>query len=536
MNRYSLLALSVSAGLLSGFAWSDWCPGLVMLVAFVPFLLIGEHICRNPERYSAASYFSYLLPGFVIFSILTLGWIRVVSISAAIFVILTGSLLMTFTVWLAHIIRIKTGETPGFVSLIAFWLTLELICLKVNILSPWINLGNGLAKNIRFIQWYEITGVPGGTLWILASNLLLSKFITARLRPGGRGSGLMAGWLVVIIIPSVLSLARFRTIEPSVPQPEEVVVVQPDYDPFTRKFTVPFDEQLETALGMADRAASVKTRWFVLPETTVDDPVNENDLNRNKYITMVREFIARYPSSAMIIGMVTFNDKSPPGGVTASSYNETDPLHELREYYNSALMIDTGDAVGIYHKSKLVPGFERVYSSIPARLLRKFLPELGGTEWGFEPQKERSCFVRSDTNAAYVAPVICYESVFGQFVAAYVKKGARSIFVITNDGWWKNTNGYKHHFWYSSVRAIETRRPVIRSANTGISGIIDIRGKVISKSGWWVPAVIKGYITPETRITPYVRYGDYILRFGVGISILMLLTVFVYFPYKDKMQ
>ncbi len=106
---------------------------------------------------------------------MTLGWVRAVSILAAICVILMASLLMSFTLWLAHIIRLKAGTISGSVSFIAFWLTLELLCLNMDILSPWVNLGNGLSKDILFIQWYEVTGSAGGTLWILLSNLFIVR-------------------------------------------------------------------------------------------------------------------------------------------------------------------------------------------------------------------------------------------------------------------------------------------------------------------------------------------------------------------------
>jgi apolipoprotein N-acyltransferase len=117
-----------------------------------------------------------------------------------------------------------------------------------------------------------------------------------------------------------------------------------------------------------------------------------------------------------------------------------------------------------------------------------------------------------------------------------VEKGAEAIFVITNDGWWKNTNGYKQHFSLSSVRAIETRRPVVRSANTGISAFIDMRGKVVQKSSWWVPSILKGTIVPENRITPYVKYGDYLMYMACVITILILLMVFIWQPFRDNLR
>ena len=109
-----------------------------------------------------------------------------------------------------------------------------------------------------------------------------------------------------------------------------------------------------------------------------------------------------------------------------------------------------------------------------------------------------------------------------------------AIFIITNDGWWKSTNGYKQHLSFASLRAIETRRPVARAANTGISCIIDFRGNRIKETEWWKQTVIKGEIFPETRITPYVKYGDYLLRISSLISVSILLVVFIAIPFRKK--
>jgi apolipoprotein N-acyltransferase len=119
-------------------------------------------------------------------------------------------------------------------------------------------------------------------------------------------------------------------------------------------------------------------------------------------------------------------------------------------------------------------------------------------------------------------------------VTDYVKKGAEAIFIITNDGWWKNTNGYKQHLYYASLRAIETRRPVVRAANTGVSSLIDIRGNRTYETGWWTRAIIKGEIYPETRITTYVKYGDSLLVGSLFISGIIIFIVFIAFPIRKK--
>jgi apolipoprotein N-acyltransferase len=121
-------------------------------------------------------------------------------------------------------------------------------------------------------------------------------------------------------------------------------------------------------------------------------------------------------------------------------------------------------------------------------------------------------------------------------VTEYVKNGAQALFIITNDGWWKNTNGYKHHLAYASLRAIETRRPIARSANTGVSCLIDIRGSRTVESGWWTRTVLKGEIYPETRMTFYVKYGDYLMRISLVISVIILLIIFIALPLREKLR
>jgi apolipoprotein N-acyltransferase len=138
--------------------------------------------------------------------------------------------------------------------------------------------------------------------------------------------------------------------------------------------------------------------------------------------------------------------------------------------------------------------------------MKKFVINLGGTSGGLGKDKEPSNF--TDVNKVQYAPVICYESVFGEYVTDYVKKGANVICIITNDAWWGNTAGYKQHFEYAKLRAIENRRYVARSANTGISGFIDDEGKTIQKTKWNEEIAINGKVKVNYEITFYTKYGD----------------------------
>jgi apolipoprotein N-acyltransferase len=526
-----LVLLSASGGLLAGLAWTSWFPGLILLVALVPFFLTENYIFENQEKYRANAYFLYILPGTIIFNVITVGWVRAASVPAVITVITGMSFLMSFILWLGHIVRIRTGIITASIAIISLWLAFELLSLSFALLSPWINLGNGLAKDILFIQWYEVTGVSGGTLWILLSNLFLTLFIVNSLRREKSKNIFLWIWAAIVIIPSALSVTRFYTIKSGNEEGNEVVIIQPNIDPYSEKFSIPFKDQLNKTLDMASEVITDTTSWLLTPETTVDDPVNEQDTDSNKYIIALSEFAGQHPGLSIISGLVSFRLYYPANEPPSNSARKIDSSGFWYDHFNSAFMIDPSGVKSIYHKSKLVPGIEMQFSSGLGRLISKIVPYLGGTKWGYGIQKEKTCFIHPYTGQI-AAPIICYESVFGDYVAEYVRKGANALFIITNDGWWKNTAGYKQHLSYASLRAIETRRQVARCANTGISCIIDIRGKRTVETEWWTEDILRGNVSSETRLTPYVRYGDCILRLSAFLSILILAYVFVALPVR----
>ncbi len=132
-----------------------------------------------------------------------------------------------------------------------------------------------------------------------------------------------------------------------------------------------------------------------------------------------------------------------------------------------------------------------------------------------------------------VAPLICYESVYGEFCGNFVKQGANLLFIITNDGWWGNTPGHKQHFSMARLRAIELRRSIARSANTGISCFIDQRGDVYQQTEYWVPAVIRQDVNLNNEMTFYARMGDYIGRISVFLAVVFILIAIV-FSIRNK--
>ncbi|MBQ1939578.1 MAG: apolipoprotein N-acyltransferase, partial [Alistipes sp.] len=136
-----------------------------------------------------------------------------------------------------------------------------------------------------------------------------------------------------------------------------------------------------------------------------------------------------------------------------------------------------------------------------------------------------------DHRGVKIGPAICYEGVYGNFYGDHVRRGASLMAILSNDGWWGDTPGYKHLFTLSRLRAIEHRRSVARSANTGRSGFINGRGDVSSTLGWEERGVLTEEVALNHRMTFYTRYGDYLGRIA---GYLLLLCVLYFVAYRIK--
>ena len=176
----------------------------------------------------------------------------------------------------------------------------------------------------------------------------------------------------------------------------------------------------------------------------------------------------------------------------------------------------------------LVPGVETLPWFL--KFIDTWFEKFGGTTAGYAKQKQRSVL---PANGGYkIAPAICYESIYGEFMSDYISNGANIICIITNDGWWGNTPGHKQHMNYARLRAIETRKWVARSANTGISCFIDPYGTVFDAQPWDTAAAIKMHIPVDNRETFFVRHGDILSRVTVLLSTLFITLMLVLWMIK----
>jgi apolipoprotein N-acyltransferase len=330
-----------------------------------------------------------------------------------------------------------------------------------------------------------------------------------------------------------VSLVRFLTYQDQGTR-VEVVIVQPNIDPYGRKFTEDPMVQLDTMLALAERAITPRTRLVVMPETALQEEATldlrsaqpvlhglwENDLGASASAARLRAFQRQHPKAALITGMSSAHlfrtgEELP---VTAREVQGTGLWYEA---YNAALFLPTDGSLHHYHKSKLVAGVEMMPFEALLGKLSALSVDLGGVSGSLGTQRERSV-LRDASSGIAVVPAICYESVFGDHVGAHVRNGGNLIAIITNDGWWGDSPGPVQHLTFASLRAIEQRRSIARSANTGISCWVDQRGVIHDATAWWTPTAFRADIALNEGLTLYARTGDLLGQLATLLLVVLL--------------
>jgi len=527
MKRYQLIALSVLSGLVLSAGWPARGFPVLLFIGIVPLLFVEDYLLlrRDDHRFSAFSAFLYAFPAFLVWNVLTTWWIYNSTDVGAILAFLLNSTFMSIVFLLFHVTRrsLKNSDR-GYIVIIAYWMTFEFIHLRWEISWPWLNLGNGFDGWYKWIQWYEWTGTFGGTLWILAVNILFFKIIKSfiqwrRWTPGLiRSSVLTAG---LIILPVIVSLILYSSYHEK-SDPVDVVVVQPNLDPYSEQYGLDPGVVTKRVLELTEEKTDSAVAFVVCPESAIQDiPLYEDRIKFSRSYRLIMNYIKKFPDMHFVIGASTYRifKKNEPLTHTARKFADTSLYYDA---YNTAILINPDSSFQLYHKSRLTPGVEIMPYSQYLKFLEKMAIDLGGTVGSLGTDKERRPFSIPSLHLK-VAPVICYESAYGEFCARFVRNGANLFFIITNDGWWGDTPGHRQHLTFASLRAIETRRSIARSANTGISAFINQRGDIMQPTPYWVQAVIRQDINANSGETFYVKYGDYLGRIAVFLTVIFLL-------------
>ena len=517
------LILSTLSGGVLGVGFPDIIPiPFLMFVGFVPLLIIEKEISEHFDKARRGKVLRYAFHAFVIWNVMSTYWVTNTALVAGIVAIWANAFLMTLPILLFHTTK-KLMPKVGYLAFIAYWLTFEYGHLQWELTWPWLTIGNSFAEYPSLVQWYEYTGVFGGGLWIIGLNVLFFFLYNAYqqkqpLRP------LIIRISLLIALPVIISLVMYVTYKEKGAK-KQVIVVQPNFEPHYEKFSIPETQQIDRFLSLADGLIDDETEYIVYPETSFG-LVRINTLNQYRSIRRIREYYKNYEGLKLVTGIdayYVFQEGEPHSSAVREQKKSANPF--FYEVVNAAIQIEMGEEeVPLYRKSKLVPGPEIFPYKDILFFFEPVVERLDGTTAGVATQEKREVLA---SEAGNVAPVICYESVFGEYVTAYIQEGGQAIFIMTNDGWWDNTAGHRQHLYFASLRAIETRRSIARSANTGISAFINQRGDIQETIKYGIPGAIKQEILFDDTQTFYVKWGDIIARIALFTSLILLLNSFV---------
>lgn len=488
--------------------------GCLALIGFIPLLCADKIASDNHVRLFWLMYYAF----FLAWNLVTTFWVCNATVGGGLFASFANALQMALVFGLFRISKRRFKGVLPYIFLAVTWIAWERYYLtSAQISWPWLVLGNAFATSTGCVQWYEYTGTLGGSLLVWASNLGIFGLMIAL----GDGRyfekwnikariAAPAALAILIIGPLAGSLVLFYKTEETSAESLQCLVIQPNIDPYNKFEFLTQEEQNEILVDMIDSSLSdtLTPTLILAPETFTGDVV-VNDIPSSRTWQTMLGALQRHPNANLLFGA------SSHEYITASerpSYTARVVGKGLwRESHNSALMMDPSGETSIFHKSKLVVGVEM--TPYP-KFFTKIDDRLGGVMGRDIGQKEVSllCFKPQEGAEVPLGCAVCYESIYGEYCTEYVRKGARALAVITNDAWWGDTPGYVQHCSYSRLRAIETRRDIVRCANTGISCFIDQKGRITSKTDWWKKQTLLGTVNLNDKVTFFVRYGDIVGR------------------------
>ena len=524
-QRKRWFLLSTVSGLLLAVGFPPLPFPLVLFAAFVPALIVQQEIEASDCSRKMNLQFHYIYHSFMVWNLLTTFWVSNSALVPSIAAFTLNSLFMAVP-WIGMIRIGKRFPQLQLPSFIVFWLCWEWIHLNWEISWPWLTLGNAFASQISLIQWYEYTGVFGGGLWILLVNVLIfdlwknknnitvqetrKKLITIAL---------------VVSVPILCSIMIYSTYEEQ-GEEIEVAIIQPNYEPHFEKFEIPEQEQFSRFVRLTKAAVGPNTKYILWPETSLANitPLNVDQLTDDELIQQIKDSLPQLQTATLVTGMTSikyYREGEPLGPAARQSRHNRNNHYEI---HNCAIQIKDSADIPIYYKSKLVPGPEIFPYKKLLPFMKPIIDKMGGTAAGLATQKDREAF---ESNGNKIAPVICYESIYGDFMRGYFNAGAQAIFIMTNDGWWDNTLGYIQHCYIGALRAIEFRKSIARSANSGISCTIDQMGRIQHATSYSVEATVTASIKFNSVSTIYHRVGDIIAYLSVLMTLLLIIYSFV---------
>lgn len=484
--------LALLSGILVGLSYPPLHLGFFAWFGFIPLI----HIWLNTKPGQAAklAFLASITTNFI-----SLHWIGFNSGAGflPVFASLVGAILYLGIFWsvLGYFVSfMQERSSKGLIVLPFAWVTMELIRSLGALGFPWINLGLTQTEYLSLIQIADITGSYGISFWVVLINI---GFYLTIISKDKRKHFILTSLIFVLVFG--FGLIRINIINVVNTEPVSIAITQPNINPDEKWDPESREENFELMHGLLDSALNLNPDLVLWPESAVPAYLRLSNYRRRP----ITEKLAKYNISLLSGTVDRIIDK----------YGE-------KIYYNSTIFIKPDGSTKMYNKVHLVPFAEYIPLSEKFPSLKK----LNFGQGNFSHGTEYTIF---ELDSIKFSNIICYESSMPKTVRRFVKNGAQFITIQANDGWLGNSAGPYQHFELAKLRAIENRVPIVRCANTGISGVIDPIGIVQHKIPLGMKSIITVDILPAQNLTFYTKYGEVFAILCIIISLIIFTSVWI---------
>ncbi|MBN2384215.1 apolipoprotein N-acyltransferase [bacterium] len=389
------------------------------------------------------------------------------------------------------------------------WVLLEYIRTYMISGFPWNLLGYTLYRQPLLIQIADLVGVYGLSFLIVIVNCLIFDLFFGE---WARRTKIIVFALVLALVLMTVGYGQFRLHDNQEADEVKVCLIQGNYRQEEKWAPHMKQTTLETYLNLSRACLSASPDLIVWPEAAVPFRLRYSPSSFAKIAQLACECDCQ-----LLLGSPDM-DESPEGNT---------------QFYNAAFLIDNrGEFLDRYDKIHLVPFGEYV----PLKKLLFFVEKM--TEGATGDFSAGSKYTVFKGTLPPFSLYICYETIFPDLVRKFAKSGARFLVSITNDAWFGRSAASYQHFAMTVFRAIENRCPVVRAANTGITGIIDQKGQILEQTEIFTRTSLCGTIRirPEHLITVYTRWGDFFVAFCAGVVVLLAGIALILPGYSKSAQ
>jgi apolipoprotein N-acyltransferase len=495
-TRSTDYALAATSGVLLALSFPKFGHPVLAWIALTPLLVA---LCSE-SRMSRA--FALGLVSGIIYFTGTLYWItRVMAVYGGLqswVAVLINALLIAYlalfpALFAVVVRRLVMAHGPSALMAVPLvWVTAELGRTYLLTGFPWVLLGYSQAPVLPIAQFASVFGVYGVSMLVAAVSAALAVLALGARGTAGAQAGRvshafpLAAMIAIVIVIAVWGSRRVARSEwTQAGDPIRVGLIQGNVDQGQKGDPARAPAIFQDYLRMTRQAIGEGAQFVVWPESSTPFFFEEDRPGAE----MVRE-VARQARVTILLGSDQI-DWRAEGGKRIPD-----------KYYNSAFLVrPDGSTAGAYRKMHLVPFGEYVPLKELLFFAGPLVEAVGPFSAGVDP-------TLLPVNGHPISVAICYEVVYPSLIRQFVVRGSEMLTTITNDAWFGRTSAPYQHFAQASMRAIEEGRYLVRSANTGISGIVDPYGRVVAQTAIFEPAVLVGEARFLRQSTFYARHGD----------------------------